>query len=75
MGRNLLSHASLGLYNHFDTHEAEYHVITVVIRILPYRYVCARVSNIMFLCTCVVCIVQNVDWVIHEALVKSLYPP
>ena len=25
MDRNILRHASLGLYNHFDTHEAEYH--------------------------------------------------
>ena len=25
MGRNILRHASLSLYNHFDTHEAEYH--------------------------------------------------
>ena len=25
MGHNILRHASLGLYNHFDTHEAEYH--------------------------------------------------
>ena len=25
MGRNILRHASLGLYNYFDTHEAEYH--------------------------------------------------
>ena len=25
MGRNILRHASLGLHNHFDTHEAEYH--------------------------------------------------
>ena len=25
MGRNILTHASLGLYNHFDTHDTEYH--------------------------------------------------
>ena len=25
MGRNLLRHASLSLYNHFDTHEAQHH--------------------------------------------------
>ena len=24
MGCNILRHASLGLYNHFDTHKAEY---------------------------------------------------
>ena len=49
MGRNILRHASLGLYNHFDTHEAEYHdmifnrccdtYIAISIRKLPYRYV------------------------------------
>ena len=25
MGRNILRNASFGLYNHFDTHEAEHH--------------------------------------------------
>ena len=25
MGRNLLRHASLSLYNHFDTHETQHH--------------------------------------------------
>ena len=25
MGHNILRHALLGLHNHFDTHEAEYH--------------------------------------------------
>jgi len=25
MGHNILRHASLGQYNYFDTHEAEYH--------------------------------------------------
>ena len=45
MGCNILRQA-LGLYNHFDTHEAEYYstyLITVVIRTLPYRCVCVRV--------------------------------
>ena len=34
MGRNLSRHASLSLYNHFDNHEAQYHIqysITILI--------------------------------------------
>ena len=53
MGYNLLRHASLSLYNHFDTHEAKHHntVFNHSICILPYQYV----SQIPTLCLCHVC--------------------
>ena len=40
MGRNLLRHASLSLYNYFNTHEAQHHdmIFNHRIDILPYRY-------------------------------------
>ena len=40
MGRNLLRHASLGLYNHFDSHEAEYCdiIFNYCSDLLPYQY-------------------------------------
>ena len=61
MGYNLLRHASLGLYNHFNTHEAEYHdtIFNHCSDVFPYRYVC----------------VYSTKCWLGEALVKSLYPP
>ena len=58
MDCNLLSHASLGLHNYFDTHQAECHD-TVFNHcfdvIMPYRYVCvcARVCVRVRVCVCV----------------------
>ena len=53
MGGNLLRHASLSLYNHFDTHEVQHHdtIFNHRIDILPYRYV----SQTPSLCLCRVC--------------------
>ena len=41
MGYNLLRHALLGLYNHFNTHEAEYRntIFNHCSDVLPYQYV------------------------------------
>ena len=104
MGHDILRHASLGLYNHFDTHEAEYHdtifnhcsdmYITISICICMcvclYKYFSCQYPNnanpsiFSSVISCTICyapvcvfvrIVQNVLWVIHKALVKSLYPP
>ena len=53
MGCNLLKHALLSLYNHFDTREAQHHdmIFNHCVDILPYRYV----SQIPTLCLCHLC--------------------
>ena len=55
MGRNVLRHASLGLYNHFNTHEAEYHdtifnhcsdtYIAISICMCVYKYLSCQYPN------------------------------
>ena len=54
MGRNLLRHASLNLYNHFDTHETQHHdtIFNHRIDILPYRYVLQIPTVCVRTCVC-----------------------
>ena len=55
LGHNLLRHASLGLYNHFDTHEAQHHntIFNHCSDILPNHHVLQIPTVRTHVCVCV----------------------
>ena len=68
IGRNILRHSSLGLYNHFNTHEAECHdmIFHIICHINMYRR--------SLLCACVCLNIFPVNVRIMPALIHPYFP-